>query len=244
MDDATRDHVGYSSEELDLIDARLKAGRTSEEILRNVDETLLTAMVGAQMLADDRYEFNGPITFTNIDPSEELPSDPSMPTRSMVSAMGYGIAQAHRRGIRIAITFGVATSHALQNLRSTEPGFDDWWKPRSQSLAADPLARYFYVLRSVLLKEGYLRATTAVTSYHVVEDSNWVEVATYFHGAPPVHRGEDISDRTALDLIDRYHSRLGELVAEAWSTFCPDADPSARMPSVVPGQLIIRGLGT
>jgi hypothetical protein len=59
-------------------------------------------------------------------------------------------------GLRNLITFGRAVTNVLQNLRSTESGFDKWYAPFRDKMAADPLMKHFYDLRSVVLKEGVL----------------------------------------------------------------------------------------
>jgi hypothetical protein len=229
----------HTLDELAQIEAIMKAGRTSEQILRNVDETLRTAGEGVEMLAVERYDFNGPITFTGMSPEDEIPSAPDQPTREMIAAMAYPLVQSHRRGLRIAITFGVATTHALQNLRSTEPDFDAWWAPRSEELRADELCRYFYQLRSVLLKEGYLRPTTAVQEYVSRKEENWIGVVTNLHVAPNTHRGADVTGLSALELVEAYLGHLGGIVSEAWGKFCPEADSTARMRPVVPGAMTV-----
>jgi hypothetical protein len=61
-------------------------------------------------------------------------------------------------GFRNLVVFGRAITNVLQNLRSTEADFDSWYAPYVQEMQADPLLRYFYELRSEVLKEGTLRA--------------------------------------------------------------------------------------
>ena len=59
-------------------------------------------------------------------------------------------------GLRNLIVFGRAVTNVLQNLRSSEPDFDAWYEPYVAEMRDDPLLRYFYVLRSEILKEGKL----------------------------------------------------------------------------------------
>lgn len=56
--------------------------------------------------------------------------------------------------VRNLVVFGRAVTNVLQNLRSTEPGFDAWYAPIEQSLRSDPLAKFFYELRTGILKRG------------------------------------------------------------------------------------------
>src|SRR5690242_9000890 len=59
-------------------------------------------------------------------------------------------------GLRNLVVFGRAVTNVLQNLRSTEPRFDEWYAKYVVEMKEDPLLRYFYVLRSEILKEGKL----------------------------------------------------------------------------------------
>jgi hypothetical protein len=59
-------------------------------------------------------------------------------------------------GLRNIIVFGRALTNVLQGLRSTESGFETWYKGYVDEMRNDPLMQYFYKLRSVVLKEGIL----------------------------------------------------------------------------------------
>lgn len=59
-------------------------------------------------------------------------------------------------GIRNLIVFGRAVTNVLQNLRSTEPGFDVWYETYRAQMKADPLMKHFYDVRSRILKHGDL----------------------------------------------------------------------------------------
>jgi hypothetical protein len=64
-------------------------------------------------------------------------------------------AEKHLPGLMAVATFGLAATHTLQNLRGIDrEGFDKWYAPERATLKADPIARYFYKLRSQILKEG------------------------------------------------------------------------------------------
>jgi hypothetical protein len=60
-------------------------------------------------------------------------------------------------GLRNLVVFGRAVTNVLQNLRSTEPDFDNWYSPFQEEMENDPLMNYFYRLRTEILKEGNLR---------------------------------------------------------------------------------------
>ncbi len=66
-------------------------------------------------------------------------------------------------GLRNLIVFGRAVTNVLQNLRSTESAFDEWYAPHRDRMAADPLLKHLYELRSQILKEGSLPVHSGVT---------------------------------------------------------------------------------
>jgi len=64
-------------------------------------------------------------------------------------------------GLRNLIVFGRAVTNVLQNLRSTEPTFDEWYAPYVAEMKADPLLKYLYELRTKILKEGMLGTSSS-----------------------------------------------------------------------------------
>jgi hypothetical protein len=65
-------------------------------------------------------------------------------------------------GLRNLIVFGRAVTNVLQNLRPIWPEFDSWYQPYVAEMRADPLLRYFYKLRSEILKEGRLTTSSSL----------------------------------------------------------------------------------
>jgi hypothetical protein len=65
-------------------------------------------------------------------------------------------------GLRNLIVFGRAVTNVLQNLRSTEKSFDEWYTPYQEEMKNDQVMRYFYKLRSEILKKGVLNTGSAV----------------------------------------------------------------------------------
>ncbi len=65
-------------------------------------------------------------------------------------------------GLRNLVVFGRAVTNVLQNLRSLEAEFDVWYAPYVAEMKDDPLLRYFYLLRSEILKEGTLRTGSSM----------------------------------------------------------------------------------
>jgi len=62
-------------------------------------------------------------------------------------------------GLRNLVVFGRAITNVLQGLRSIEPEFDAWYRKYIDEMESDPLMKYFYNLRSLILKEGFLEAS-------------------------------------------------------------------------------------
>lgn len=67
-----------------------------------------------------------------------------------------GIPPERLIGLRNLIVFGRAVTNVLQNLRNTEPDFDEWYETYKTEMQSDPLMNYFYELRSEILKKGQL----------------------------------------------------------------------------------------
>lgn len=65
-------------------------------------------------------------------------------------------------GLRNLVVFSRAVTNVLRNLRSPEAGFDAWYEPDVVEMRADPLMRYFYKLRSAILKQGEVTTTPSV----------------------------------------------------------------------------------
>ena len=70
-------------------------------------------------------------------------------------------------GLRNFIVFGRAVTNVLQNLKSVEPEFEEWYKKHREEMQADPLMKYFYNLRSEILKEGKLKVGVGVHIKHM-----------------------------------------------------------------------------
>jgi hypothetical protein len=59
-------------------------------------------------------------------------------------------------GLRNVAVFGVATTQALQGLRSAvgEEAFNEWYAPRREAMRQDELMRYFWDFRVAVLHKG------------------------------------------------------------------------------------------
>lgn len=88
-------------------------------------------------------------------------------------------------GLRNLIVFGRAVTNILQNLRSIEPDFDAWYERYRKEMRNDPLMRYFYKLRSKILKEGLLETST----HTYIRQLRIPEDLTRFGPPPPNAKG-------------------------------------------------------
>ncbi|MHA1337980.1 MAG: hypothetical protein ACTSPW_19945 [Promethearchaeota archaeon] len=93
-------------------------------------------------------------------------------------------------GLRNLVVFGRAVTNVLQNLRSTEPDFDAWYEKYREEMKNDPLMKYFYKLRSKILKKGLLETSTHV----YIRQLQTPEDLTRFGPPPPNAKGFFIGD--------------------------------------------------
>lgn len=93
-------------------------------------------------------------------------------------------------GLRNLVVFGRAVTNVVQNLRSKEPKFDEWYGKYQQEMKSDPLMSYFYELRSEILKKGSLGVShhTHIRHLELPRDLH------RFGPAPPNARGFFIGD--------------------------------------------------
>jgi len=64
-------------------------------------------------------------------------------------------------GLRNVVVFGRSVTNVLQTLRRTEKEYDEWYSKYREEMKKDPLMKYFYDLRSEILKEGKLPTSTS-----------------------------------------------------------------------------------
>jgi len=60
----------------------------------------------------------------------------------------------YSQGMYDLVIHGRSITNILQTLRGTEPDFDSWYIPFREEMAKDELMKFFYKLRSMMLKEG------------------------------------------------------------------------------------------
>jgi hypothetical protein len=63
-------------------------------------------------------------------------------------------AGQHRKLLGQIIVDGRAITNILQNLRGSIPNFDEWYQPYVTEMENDELLRFFYKVRSEILKKG------------------------------------------------------------------------------------------
>ena len=95
-------------------------------------------------------------------------------------------------GFRNLVVFGRAVTNVLQNLRSSEPRFDEWYSPFKEEMKQDPLMKYFYKLRSEILKEGALNVSCSA----YIKQLNLPQDLEKFGPPPPNAKGFFIGDQS------------------------------------------------
>lgn len=117
-------------------------------------------------------------------------------------------------GLRNLVVFGRAVTNVLQNLRGVAPDFDAWYQPWVQEMRDDPLLRYFYTLRSEILKKGSLQTARSVyiSSFSLPTDLR------RFGPPPPGATGFFIGDANGGT---GWHVRLPDGTEEAYYVSLP-----------------------
>ena len=81
---------------------------------------------------------------------------------------GLGAAPSTTRPPKLVV-FGRAVANVLQNLPSTVgvEAFNEWYEPIQTQMREDLLLRFFYRLRSEILKQGTLHTSTSIYISHL-----------------------------------------------------------------------------
>ncbi len=137
-------------------------------------------------------------------------------------------------GIHNAVVFGRAVTNVLENLRSKDSRFDGWYAEISAALSADPLMKYFYKLRSQILKQG----VSGTSTYAHIKKFNFPQDMRQF-GPPPANaRGFFIGDQhggsgwevdISQGVVEKFYVELPPEIGVAGLYFrdTPGADQSA-----------------
>lgn len=94
-------------------------------------------------------------------------------------------------GLRNLVVFGRAVTFVLQNLRSTEPEFEEWYTNYKEQMNSDPLMVYFKNVRNELEKKGVLRLS--VRTY--LKSFNYPQDMARFGPPPPNAKSFFIGDQ-------------------------------------------------
>ena len=60
----------------------------------------------------------------------------------------------YSQGMYDVVIYGRSVTNILQKLRGVEPSFNEWYQPFREEMKNDELMKFFYKLRSQMLKEG------------------------------------------------------------------------------------------
>jgi hypothetical protein len=115
-------------------------------------------------------------------------------------------------GFVAVVVFGRSVTNALQNLRTFDQrAFEDWYEPWQREMRADPLLRWFYVLRSNILKG--IAPLIAVVIGASGQDAPLPGMVSVPDSPPPdSHRKQPIQDRTVVGACRLYAAYLKEMV--------------------------------
>jgi hypothetical protein len=114
-------------------------------------------------------------------------------------------------GFAAVVVFGRAVTNALQNLRRFDRrAFDAWYGPWQQEMRNDPLLRWFYVLRSDILKG--VEPQIAILLGASGQNAPVAGAITVPNRLPPdVHRNQRMTDTTVLGVCRLYMAYLEEM---------------------------------
>jgi hypothetical protein len=116
-------------------------------------------------------------------------------------------------GLFAVVVFGRAVTNALQNLRTFDrQAFDEWYGPWKQEMEEDPLLRWFYKLRSDILK-GIVPLIGFVIGSSGRGDLYAGAITVPDRPPPNIHRQQSIQDCAMINLCRLYVAYLEELVA-------------------------------
>jgi hypothetical protein len=154
-----------------------------------------------------------------------LPPDPSQVltrTMTMLRLVRQGLRDMEEKeyertllGFFAVVVFGRAVTNAVQNLRTFDrQAFDKWYGPWKHEMEEDPLLRWFYKLRSDILK-GIEPLIGFVIGSSGRGDLYEGAITVSDRPPPNIHRQQSIQDCTMINLCRLYVAYLEELVASA-----------------------------
>jgi hypothetical protein len=121
------------------------------------------------------------------------------------------------------VAFGRAVTNILQNLRATEPAFDEWYSPFKQEMETDPLMRHFYLLRSEILKEGKTDVSKVVHIKQLLLPNDMAKFGTPPYGATGFFIGDEFNGTgwtvTISGETTKYYVELPPEIGSAYYAF-------------------------
>ena len=155
-----------------------------------------------------------------------------------IAELGYAtfVKQPEKRlvGLMNLTVFGVSVTAVLQNLRNTEADFDKWYEKYKSEMKSDPLMKYFWNLRSEILKEGklvvasnlHIKSLNPLNFHRIPPPPSNAKVRSFFMGDPLGGNGYEIE--LGDGSIQKYYVEMPSDIAESWLEF---ADKS-KMPRI------------
>lgn len=130
-------------------------------------------------------------------------------------------------GLMNVAVWGVSVTCVLQNLRHIERDFEDWYGKYRTEMKDDPLMKYFWDLRSKILKEGklsigsfaHIKSLTSNNIGRIPPPPNNVKVKSFFIGDSLGGNGYEIE--LADGSVQKYYVDIPSDIAESWLQF-PD----------------------
>jgi hypothetical protein len=165
------------------------------------------------------------------EPLNDWPERPPQPylvftrAHTMLRMVRLGIVQMESGdhdnrtfGLMAVAVFGRALTNVVQNLRTfDEAAFNEWYAPWEKEMRGDPLSRYFYGLRTDVLKGITPSISVVLASFGTKPDGTPVEpvgaLLTRERPFPTVHLGQPIDPPTAEHLCRLYFEYLERMVA-------------------------------
>ena len=149
----------------------------------------------------------------------EMPSDCLTRAQTHINMVRLGLhdmseveqARAVMEFCSVAV-FGASVTFALQHLSHwDEVAFDNWYEPWSAALRADPLCRFFFLMRRDIIHGGvpdigYVLSAAGVN----VPEPGTIRVTD--RPLPTEHKGKRIEDSSTINLCRLYLAYLEELV--------------------------------
>jgi len=115
-------------------------------------------------------ELRGTLSVSNRTPGDIIRAAEEMLATARLGLTDLNGTEPERKfvGLRNLAVFGRAVTNVLQNLRAIDrERFDRWYEPYRKQMEDDELMRFFYELRTEILKRGNLPASAKIHIHHL-----------------------------------------------------------------------------